>query len=105
MLLCNSVFLAVSAAVASAVTTRSFGLRAPLPPPLDAGEIVVAHGPLDTNGSVLPPLNTTYYFDQLIDHNDPSKGTFQQRYWMTWNFYEDGACLPLCPMLTCGTDG
>lgn len=41
-------------------------------------------------GETLPPLNTTYFFDQLIDHNDTSKGTFQQRFWMTWEFYEEG---------------
>jgi hypothetical protein len=42
------------------------------------------------NGTVLPPLTTVYYFDQLIDHNDSSLGTFQQRYWMNWEFYTDG---------------
>ncbi|TFY55380.1 hypothetical protein EVG20_g9338 [Dentipellis fragilis] len=41
-------------------------------------------------GAPLPPLNTTYYFDQLIDHNNPSLGTFKQRYWHTWEFYEHG---------------
>ncbi|KAG7447549.1 uncharacterized protein BT62DRAFT_891405 [Guyanagaster necrorhizus] len=38
----------------------------------------------------LAPYNTVYYFDQLIDHNDPSLGTFQQRYWHTYEFYESG---------------
>ncbi|KZV68145.1 peptidase S28 [Peniophora sp. CONT] len=95
MFLRGSIFLAVSAAVVSAINTRSFGLRAPLPPPVDVGEIAVTHGALSTNGSALPPLNTTYYFDQLIDHTDASKGTFKQRYWMTWNFYEDGGPIVL----------
>ena len=45
---------------------------------------------VDRNGTELPPLNTTYYFDQLIDHNNPSLGTFKQRYWHTWEFYETG---------------
>ncbi|KAG7443164.1 uncharacterized protein BT62DRAFT_935498 [Guyanagaster necrorhizus] len=45
---------------------------------------------LSRNGTVLPPYNTTYYFDQLIDHNNPSLGTFQQRYWHTYEFYEPG---------------
>ncbi|KAH9943103.1 uncharacterized protein BXZ73DRAFT_97158 [Epithele typhae] len=40
------------------------------------------------NGTTLPPYNTTYYFDQLIDHNNPSLGTFQQRYWHTYELYE-----------------
>ncbi|KAH8118755.1 peptidase S28 [Phellopilus nigrolimitatus] len=42
------------------------------------------------NGTELPPYNTTYYFDQLIDHNNPSLGTFKQRYWHTYEFYEPG---------------
>ncbi|TFY82702.1 hypothetical protein EWM64_g1303 [Hericium alpestre] len=41
-------------------------------------------------GASLPPLNTTYYFDQPIDHNDLSLGTFKQRYWMDWEYYELG---------------
>ncbi|KAI0309843.1 peptidase S28 [Amylostereum chailletii] len=43
-----------------------------------------------TTQAVLPPRNTTYYFDQLIDHNNASLGTFKQRYWTTWNYYETG---------------
>ncbi|KAF9464843.1 peptidase S28 [Collybia nuda] len=42
------------------------------------------------NGTVLPPYNTTYLFDQLIDHNNPSLGTFKQRYWHTYEYYEPG---------------
>ena len=45
------------------------------------------------NGTALPALTTVYYFDQLIDHNDPSLGTFQQRYWMSWEFYQTGMSL------------
>ncbi|TFY82703.1 hypothetical protein EWM64_g1305 [Hericium alpestre] len=46
-------------------------------------------------GSTLPPLNTTYYFDQLIDHTNPGLGTFKQRYWHTWEFYEPGGAIVL----------
>ncbi|KAF4598845.1 hypothetical protein EYR38_007253 [Pleurotus pulmonarius] len=42
------------------------------------------------NGTVLPPYNTTFLFDQLIDHNNPGLGTFKQRFWHTWEFYEPG---------------
>ncbi|EGN95063.1 hypothetical protein SERLA73DRAFT_187354 [Serpula lacrymans var. lacrymans S7.3] len=45
---------------------------------------------MDRNGTTLPPIDTVYYFDQLIDHNNPGLGTFQQRYWTTWEFYEAG---------------
>ncbi|KAI0029923.1 serine carboxypeptidase S28-domain-containing protein [Vararia minispora EC-137] len=57
----------------------------PLPPAIQAPE---TNGPL--LASSLPPLGTVYLFDQLIDHKDPSLGTFQQRYWMNWEFYKEG---------------
>ena len=41
-------------------------------------------------GAVLPALDTTYYFDQLIDHNNASLGTFKQRYWFSYSYYEPG---------------
>ncbi|KAJ7437078.1 peptidase S28 [Mycena galericulata] len=48
-------------------------------------------GPVTSkNGTVLPPYNTTYTFQQLIDHNNPSRGTFTQRFWFTYEFYEAG---------------
>ncbi|KAF7320909.1 Peptidase S28 [Mycena chlorophos] len=47
---------------------------------------VVHHEPVvSRNGTVLPPYNQTYYFQQL-----PSLGTFTQRYWHTYEFYEAG---------------
>ncbi|KAJ6475650.1 serine carboxypeptidase S28-domain-containing protein [Mycena vulgaris] len=48
-------------------------------------------GPVTSrNGTILPPYNTTFFFQQLIDHNNPSLGTFTQRYWHTYEFYESG---------------
>ncbi|KAL0955674.1 hypothetical protein HGRIS_001899 [Hohenbuehelia grisea] len=47
------------------------------------------------DGTALPPINTTYYFEQLIDHNNPSRGTFWQRYWHTWEFYKPGGPIVL----------
>ena len=46
-------------------------------------------------GATLPALGTTYYFDQNIDHNNPSLGTFRQRYWMDWEFYQPGGPIVL----------
>ncbi|KAH7370263.1 peptidase S28 [Rhexocercosporidium sp. MPI-PUGE-AT-0058] len=46
--------------------------------PLEEGDMhadLVAAAPVNTTGSA--------FFTQLLDHNDPSKGTFQQKYW--WN--------------------
>ncbi|KAG5733082.1 putative serine protease K12H4.7 [Termitomyces sp. T112] len=48
------------------------------------------HPVTSRNGTDLPPYNTTYEFDQLIDHNNPSLGTFKQRFWHTYEFYEPG---------------
>ena len=57
-------------------------------------KVSVPDGPFtDCNGSALPPLTQVYLFDQLIDHNDPSKGTFKQRYWHTWEWYTPGGCI------------
>lgn len=71
-------------------------------PPADAGSEQV----FDVAGNALPPLNTTYYFDQLIDHNDPSLGTFKQRYYHTWQYYQEGkygclqrSCVAVDPLL------
>lgn len=50
----------------------------------DAGPV------LGRDGTIIPPYNTTYTFEQLIDHNNPTLGTFTQRYWHTWEFYEPG---------------
>ncbi|KAJ7580701.1 serine carboxypeptidase S28-domain-containing protein [Mycena floridula] len=37
-----------------------------------------------------PNYNTTFSFDQLIDHNNPSLGTFPQRYWIDFEWYKPG---------------
>ncbi|KAG2749898.1 hypothetical protein P692DRAFT_201788590 [Suillus brevipes Sb2] len=42
------------------------------------------------NGTALPNITTVYHFDQLIDHDNPGLGTFKQRYWMNWEYYEPG---------------
>ncbi len=42
------------------------------------------------NGSILPPYDMVYYFNQLIDHSNPTLGTFKQRFWHTYEFYEKG---------------
>ena len=47
------------------------------------------------NGTQLPAYSKVYWFNQLIDHTNPSLGTFRQRYWHTYEFYEPGARLPL----------
>ncbi|TFY55378.1 hypothetical protein EVG20_g9336 [Dentipellis fragilis] len=46
-------------------------------------------------GATLPPLGTVYTFDQLIDHDTPRLGTFKQRYWVDWEFYESGGPIVL----------
>ncbi|KAH9855013.1 peptidase S28 [Lenzites betulinus] len=47
------------------------------------------------NGTQLPPYNQTYFFTQLIDHTNPALGTFQQRYWTTAEWYEEGGPIVL----------
>lgn len=51
-----------------------------------------------TTQQQLASYKTTYYFDQLVDHNDPKKGTFKQRYWHSYEFYEPGIPLSAPPL-------
>ena len=87
-----AVFFSVAlCAQARLADVRLRGNRSPRPSvprvPIPEDAVLV----MDPSGNALPPLNTTYYFDQLIDHNNPSLGTFKQRYYHTWQFYEQGA--------------
>lgn len=69
--------------------------------------------PASTNGTALPPYDTWYYFDQLIDHSEfhsgptcllaidlfpdnPSLGTFKQRYYFTYEYYKPGGPISAC---------
>jgi hypothetical protein len=31
-----------------------------------------------------------YFFDQLLDHSNPSLGTFPQRFWFFDDYYKEG---------------
>ncbi|KDQ19648.1 hypothetical protein BOTBODRAFT_444845 [Botryobasidium botryosum FD-172 SS1] len=42
------------------------------------------------DGVEFPSYETVYTFDQLIDHTNPSLGTFKQRYYFTYEYYEQG---------------
>ncbi|KAI9051530.1 hypothetical protein LZ554_004576 [Drepanopeziza brunnea f. sp. 'monogermtubi'] len=71
--------LAAATALASFVTAKNdFRSLGRLLPPLEDGDLhaeAFAAAAVTTTGSA--------YFTQLLDHDDPSKGTFQQKYW--WN--------------------
>ncbi|KAG7441696.1 peptidase S28 [Guyanagaster necrorhizus] len=67
--------------------------RRPKPPGIPkvaVGDLEVVAANARLRARDLPPYDTIYYFDQLIDHDDPSMGTFQQRYWHSAEFYEAG---------------
>ncbi|RXW19278.1 hypothetical protein EST38_g6575 [Candolleomyces aberdarensis] len=44
----------------------------------------------DVNGNAIPDYDVLYEFDQLIDHNNASRGTFKMRYYHTWEYYREG---------------
>lgn len=62
---------AIASTVAATRTPISHS-RTPVPPPLAADDVTLYN-------------ETT--FEQLIDHDDPSLGTFLQRYWWNAEFY------------------
>ncbi|RXW23936.1 hypothetical protein EST38_g1913 [Candolleomyces aberdarensis] len=45
---------------------------------------------VDVNGNTIPNYDVVYEFDQLIDHNNASRGTFKTRYYHTWEYYREG---------------
>jgi len=57
------------------------------------------------NGEETPPHHTVYYFDRLIDYNDPSKGAFKVRYWATWEYYKPGEPIVLTTPGEVNADG
>lgn len=90
--LASVLVLALAAAVVDAKTAdgRLHGniARRPSVPTVPAP----VDGPVTSrNGTALPPYNQTYLFDQLIDHTNPSLGTFKQRFWTTAEWFEKGA--------------
>jgi hypothetical protein len=65
-------------------------MRRPLMPRILLPKGLTAEPVISKNGTELPPLDTVYEFDQLIDHNNPKLGTFKQRFWHSYEFYEPG---------------
>ncbi|KIL68178.1 hypothetical protein M378DRAFT_158717 [Amanita muscaria Koide BX008] len=93
----KSLLVSVAALVASAGLVQArlpdgrLHANMKMPPSIPLVSTTGLDGPVTSrNGTELPPYTTVYYFDQLIDHNNPSLGTFQQRYWHTYEFYEQG---------------
>ncbi|KIK60910.1 hypothetical protein GYMLUDRAFT_73702 [Collybiopsis luxurians FD-317 M1] len=60
-------------------------------------EILLSEPVVSRNGTLLSPYDTVYFFDQLIDHTNPSLGTFKQRYWHTYEWYETGPIILFTP--------
>ncbi|XMA15997.1 hypothetical protein WAI453_008788 [Rhynchosporium graminicola] len=67
--------LVPSASVVSGSGTKLRNMGRPVPPVRKGGMLAnqIAAAPMNTTGSA--------FFTQLLDHNDPAKGTFQQKYW------------------------
>src|ERR1700710_723548 len=61
--------------------------------------------PIDTETAVEVgvPLINAAVFNQLIDHNNPSLGTFQQRYWYSTEFW-NGPGSPVSALSLTGSE-
>lgn len=46
--------------------------------------------PTDPTLETAPPYDTVYHFEQLIDHDAASLGSFPQRFWFNGEFYAPG---------------
>ncbi|KAJ7056562.1 peptidase S28 [Mycena amicta] len=63
-------------------------LRHPKQPPF-------AFSDPDATGLVAAAPPTAYFFDQLLDHSNPSLGTFKQRFWFFDGYYQEGGPIVL----------
>lgn len=91
--------LSLSALVLSSGADAKAARRAPatlMPAPGIPAVDRPTYTPSDPSGTALPPLDTWYYFDQLIDHSNPSLGTFSQRYYFTSQYYVPGGPIGEC---------
>jgi hypothetical protein len=66
-----------------------------LTPPLDKGDefAIETAGASSTTGSA--------FFTQILDHDNPSKGTFQQKFWYNSQYWKgpgSPVCLVMCSM-------
>ena len=108
-MLAHALLLFAWAATASAAVRLANGrVHANIPPTPTVPVIDISDfgAPVTSrNGTELPPYNTTYYFDQLIDHDDSSLGTFKQRFWHTYEFYEPGGPIILMTPGEVAADG
>ncbi|KAH7925534.1 peptidase S28 [Leucogyrophana mollusca] len=89
----------LSTSIAEAAISTSPWRGLPRLPRVDVAERSLAR----PDGTELPSLATVYQFDQLIDHTNPKLGTFKQRFWMNWEFYEKGG--PIILMTPGEADG
>lgn len=64
----------------------NLGPPIPLPPPLVDPDFE-ANAQITKRDATAVPTTGTGVFQQLIDHNDPSKGTFNQSYWWSSEFW------------------
>ncbi|KAF8869175.1 hypothetical protein CPB85DRAFT_850313 [Mucidula mucida] len=91
--------LRLFSSLASLAVARAFpnGFRTmrSVAPPIDSDAVPAQLGLLKTQseGDDVPPYAVVQYFDQPIDHNDLSLGTFEQRYWLNDEFYKPGQSL------------
>ena len=90
-----SLFSSLSLLAASAEAANQFARRPRLVPPVVEGEAELY--PI-ASGSYPTATNGTGFFTQLINHDDPSVGTFQQRYFWNAEFYQ-GPGSPVSPPL------
>ncbi|TDL23893.1 hypothetical protein BD410DRAFT_720031 [Rickenella mellea] len=85
------VLLAFTLATGTAAVLRDGRLHGNIAPLLTVPKVTPPATPVTSrNGTTLPSYDTVYMFDQLIDHNNPSLGTFKQRFWHTYEYYEPG---------------
>jgi hypothetical protein len=102
VIVASSIFVSLSLLVnAQATALRPHLNFPPIPaiPKVAAPDVI----PISNNGTQLPSYYQWYYFNQLIDHNNPSLGTFRQRYYFTYEYYKPGGPIIMVSQFECQT--
>jgi hypothetical protein len=89
----RAILIAAASALAGFTSASQFNHLGRLIPPVEEADEFPFSIAATSNSTV--NVTGSSFFTQLLDHNDPSKGTFQQKFWWNSQWWE-GPGSPVC---------
>jgi hypothetical protein len=91
----TSILTATLGLASVATTTSQFAHLGRLIPPVEETDEFPSFPEMNDAGNSTVNVTGSSFFTQLLDHDNPSKGTFQQKFW--WNSQDwEGPGSPVC---------